>query len=230
MTSMLGKKKLTALMPMKGHSERVPDKNIRNFCGKSLYHVVLTALLQSEYIDKVVINTDSDIIKNDTLKNFERVVIIDRPKKIQGDFVSMNDIIAYDLNQIQGEYFLQTHSTNPLLQTSTIDIAIETYFKNLKKFDSLFSVTRLQTRLYWKDGSPVNHNPNELLRTQDLPPMYEENSNLYIFSKKSFMDAGESRIGLKPQLLEINKLEAIDIDEPEDWNIAEILYKMRGDR
>ena len=227
---MLGKKKLTALMPMKGHSERVPDKNIRNFCGKSLYHVVLTALLQSEYIDKVVINTDSDIIKNDTLKNFERVVIIDRPKKIQGDFVSMNDIIAYDLNQIQGEYFLQTHSTNPLLQTSTIDIAIETYFKNLKKFDSLFSVTRLQTRLYWKDGSPVNHNPNELLRTQDLPPMYEENSNLYIFSKKSFMDAGESRIGLKPQLLEINKLEAIDIDEPEDWNIAEILYKMRGDR
>ncbi len=219
--------KITALLPMKAHSERVPDKNIKNFCGKPLYHAVLSTLLQSEYIDKVIINTDSEIIKVDALKNFERVVIIDRPKEIQGDFVSMNDIIAYDLTKNDGEYFLQTHSTNPLLQSSAIDLAIETYFKNLKKFDSLFSVTRLQTRLYWQDGTPVNHNPNELLRTQDLPPVYEENSNFYIFSKKSFVDAGESRIGLKPQMFEINKLEAVDIDEPEDWEIAEVLYKRR---
>jgi len=222
--------KITALVPMKAHSERVPDKNIRNFCGHPLYHAVLTTLLQSEYIDNAVINTDSDIIKEDTLKNFERVVIIDRPQKIQGDFVSMNDIIAYDLKRTEGEHFLQTHSTNPLLQSSSIDLAIELYFKNLNKFDSLFSVTKLQTRLYWKDGSPVNHNPNELLRTQDLPPVYEENSNFYIFSKRSFANAGQSRIGLKPQLFEMNKLEAVDIDEPEDWEIAEVLYEMRGDR
>jgi CMP-N-acetylneuraminic acid synthetase len=220
--------KITALLPMKAHSERVPNKNIKNFCGRSLYHAVLTALLQSEYIDKVVIDTDSDIIKEEALKNFEKVVIIDRPKEIQGDFVSMNDIIAYDLKQTEGGHFLQTHSTNPLLQTSTIDLAIKTYFKNLKKFDSLFSVTRLQTRLYWKDGSPVNHNPNELLRTQDLQPVYEENSNFYIFSKKSFAEASQARIGLKPQLFEINKLEAVDIDEPEDWEIAEILYRRRA--
>ena len=220
--------KITALLPMKVHSERVPDKNIKNFCGRPLYHAVLSTLLQSKYIDKVVINTDSDIIKEDALKNFERVVIIDRPKEIQGDFVSMNDIIAYDLSKIEGEHFLQTHSTNPLLQTDTIDLAIGTYFKNLNQFDSLFSVTRLQTRLYWKDGVPINHNPNELLRTQDLPPVYEENSNFYIFSKESFVDAGRARIGLKPQMFEISKLEAVDIDEPEDWGIAEVLYKRRA--
>ncbi len=220
--------KITALLPMKVHSERVPDKNIKNFCERPLYHAVLSTLLQSKYIDKVVINTDSDIIKEDALKNFERVVIIDRPKEIQGDFVSMNDIIAYDLSKIEGEHFLQTHSTNPLLQTDTIDLAIGTYFKNLNQFDSLFSVTRLQTRLYWKDGVPINHNPNELLRTQDLPPVYEENSNFYIFSKKSFVDAGRARIGLKPQMFEISKLEAVDIDEPEDWGIAEVLYKRRA--
>ncbi len=222
--------KLTALLPMKAHSERVPNKNINKFCGKPLYRAVLAALLQSEYIDNVVINTDSDIIKEGALKNFERVMIIDRPKEIQGDFVSMNDIIAYDLSKIDCEHFLQTHSTNPLLQSCAIDLAIESYFKNLKKFDSLFSVTRLQSRLYWKDGSPVNHNSNELLRTQDLPPVYEENSNFYIFSKKSFVDAGESRIGLKPQMFEINRLEAVDIDEPEDWEIAEILYKRRANK
>ena len=219
--------KVTALLPMKAHSERVPDKNVKSFCGRPLYHAVLSTLLKSEYIDKVVINTDSKIIKEDALKNFERVVIIDRPKNLQGDLVSMNDIIAYDLSKTDDEYFLQTHSTNPLLRPQTIDLAIETYLKNLKKFDSLFSVTRLQTRLYWKDGSPINHNPNELLRTQDLPPVYEENSNFYIFSKKSFVDAGSFRIGLKPQMFEISKLEAVDIDEPEDWEIAEILYKRR---
>jgi len=222
--------KITALLPVKGHSERVPNKNIKNFCGRPLYHVVLTALLQSEYINNVVINTDSDIIMEDTLKHFERVVIIDRPKEIQGDFVSMNDIIAYDLSKIEGDHFLQTHSTNPLLQSSAIDLAIESYFKNLNRFDSLFSVTRLQTRLYWKDITPINHNPDELLRTQDLPPVYEENSNFYIFSKKSFSDAGGSRIGQKPQMFEINKLEAVDIDEPEDWEIAESLYKKRANK
>lgn len=154
-------------------------------------------------------------------------MIIDRQKEIQSDFVSMNNIIAYDLSKIEGEYFLQTHSTNPLLRPQTIDIAIETYFKNLNEFDSFFSVTRLQIRLYWKDGSPVNHNPNELLRTQDLSPVYEENSNFYIFSKKSFTDADQSRIGLKPQMFEIGKFEAVDIDEPEDWEIAEILHMKR---
>ena len=142
----------------------------------------------------------------------------------------MNNIIAYDLRQIEDDHFFQTHSTNPLLQSSVIDLAIESYFKNLEHFDSLFSVTRLQTRLYWKDGAPVNHNPDELLRTQDLPPVYEENSNFYIFSKNSFADADGSRIGLKPLMFEINKLEAIDIDEPEDWEIAEILYKRRTNK
>ncbi|MDO9566768.1 MAG: acylneuraminate cytidylyltransferase family protein [Candidatus Desulfaltia sp.] len=219
--------KITALQPMKAHSERMPNKNIKNFCGRPLYHAVLSSLFKSKYIDKVIINTDSDIIKEDAIKNFERVVIIDRPGELQGDFVSMNDIIAYDLSKIDSEHFLQTHSTNPLLRTETIDFAIETYFKNLNEFDSLFSVTRLQTRLYWKDSSPINHNPIELLRTQDLSPVYEENSNFYIFSKKSFTNAAGSRIGRRPKMFEIGKLEAIDIDEPEDWEIAEILYMRR---
>jgi N-acylneuraminate cytidylyltransferase len=219
--------KVIALLPMKAHSERVPDKNIKNFCGRPLFHAILKTLLRSAYIERVTINTDSDIIKADVTRHFERVEIIDRPKDLQGDFVPMNDIIAYDLSRTDGEYFLQTHSTNPLLKVETIDLSIETYFESLDRFDSLFSVTRLQTRLYWKDGSPINHNPKELLRTQDLPPVYEENSNLYIFSKQSFANAGSCRIGRKPKMFEIDKLEAVDIDEPQDWEIAEVLYTKR---
>jgi len=222
--------KLTALLPMKGTSERVPNKNMRNFDGKPLYHAIMNSLLASKYIDKVVINTDSEIIADDTKKNFgDRVVIIDRPVEIQGGDVSMNVIIDYDLNQLDGEHFLQTHSTNPLLRVETIDKAIEKYFDGLEKFDSLFGVTKVQTRFYDKDANPINHNPEELLRTQDLEPLYEENSNFYIFSKKSFEKAGKKRIGLKPQIFEVNKLEAVDIDEPEDFILAELLYKSKKD-
>ena len=81
-----------------------------------------------------------------------------------------------------------------------------------------------QTRLYWKNGTAINHNPSELLRTQDLPPVYEENSNFYIFSKDSFNNCGNNRIGLTPQMFEIDKIEAVDIDNPHDFIIAENLY------
>jgi len=217
---------LKALLPMKGTSERVPNKNMRDFDGFPLYHAVMKSLLDSKYIDKVVINTDSEVIARDAKDNFgDNVIIINRPLEIQGGDVSMNIIIDYDLHQIDAKYFLQTHSTNPLLKSETIDKAIEAYFENLDNNDSLFGVTKVQTRFYDKDAKPINHNPQELLRTQDLEPLYEENSNFYIFSKESFENSGNKRIGLKPQIFEVNKLEAIDIDEPEDFILAELLYK-----
>jgi N-acylneuraminate cytidylyltransferase len=217
--------KVTALLPMKGTSERVPNKNMRSFDGSPLYHAIMKSLLSSKYIDKVVINTDSTIIAKDAKENFgDRILIIDRPISIQGGDVSMNIIIDYDLNQLEGNYFLQTHSTNPLVRAETIDRAIETYFDGLDKYDSLFGVTKIQTRFYDKDAKPINHNPEELLRTQDLKPLYEENSNFYIFSKDSFEKAGKKRIGTKPQIFEVNKLEAVDIDEPEDFILAELLH------
>ncbi len=221
-------KKVIALLPMKGHSERVPNKNLKLFSGKPLYHAVMQSLLACDYISEVFINTDSEKIAEDALKNFERIKIIQRPENICGDFVSMNEIIAYDLQQTESKHFIQTHSTNPLLKAETLNRAISFYFESIHQYDSVFSVTRLQTRLYWKDGTPINHNPQELIRTQDLPPVFEENSNFYIFSKDSFLKAGNKRIGIKPAMFEMNKLESVDIDEPEDFKLAEILYKKRG--
>lgn len=221
--------KVKALLPMKGNSERVKNKNMRKFDEMPLYHAIMKSLLESKYIECVVINTDSETIAKDAKDNFgDRVVIIDRPVEIQGDFVSMNNIIAYDLSKLDGEHFLQTHSTNPLLKSETIDRAIEKYFEGLDNFDSIFGVTKVQTRFYDKDAKAINHNPKELLRTQDLEPMYEENSNFYIFSKEAFKNANNKRIGLKPQIYEVNKLEAVDIDEPEDFILAELLYKNRN--
>lgn len=224
------KMKLTALLPMKEHSERVHNKNMRCFFGNPLYHTIMRLLHDSIYIDKIATNTDSQVIAEDIRMCFNNVEIIMRPNEIRGDSVSMNKIIAHDIIHLDGEHFLQTHSTNPLLTRNILDRAIETYFMHLDKFDSLFSVTKLKTRLYWKDGRPINHTQSELLRTQDLPHVFEENSNIYIFSKDSFKNAGNNRVGLNPKMFEINYLEAIDIDEPEDWDIAEILYNLRTDK
>lgn len=218
--------KIIALMPMKGNSERVPNKNLKSFCGSPLYQKVLDSLLGSEFIDKVIINTDSQAIKESVLNNYpERVIIHERPDALKGDFVSMNRVIEYDINKVDADYYLQTHSTNPLLKSSTLDEAIRKMMKRKDEYDSIFSVTRMHTRLYGCDGQPLNHDPVKLLRTQDLPPIYEENSNLYIFSKKSFENSGGQRIGKSPLMFEIDKIEAIDIDELHDFIIAESLYK-----
>lgn len=222
-------REIVALLPMKGNSERVKNKNLKDFAGKPLYHRVMQTLLNSKYIKKVVVNTDSEEIKSDIHKSFpDRVIVLERPKSIRGDLVSMNRIIEHDVSVIDADIYLQTHSTNPLLSVESINRAIEEMQNILehKTFNSIFSVTKWQTRLYKKSGEALNHNPKELLRTQDLEPLYEENSNFYVFTKKSFKEAGNKRIGTKPFLSEIDKIESIDIDEPQDFVIAEALYKL----
>ena len=221
--------KIVALLPMKGNSERVPNKNLKEFSGKPLYHRVMDTLLSSNYINTVVVNTDSAAIKSDIKVHYEdKVIIIDRPEEIIGDFVSMNKVIEYDIANVDADIYLQTHSTNPLFKTKSLNEAIEKMISLQKEglFDSVFSVTKLQTRLYKSDGKPFNHNPEELLRTQDLKPLYEENSNFYIFSKESFIKSGGKRIGLNPYMFEIDKIEAIDIDEPQDFMIAEAIFNL----
>lgn len=220
--------KISALVPMKGHSERVPNKNIRLINGKPLFSYILEALRQVDAVEQIIINTDSNKIAEQALKLFPEIKIHERPKEICGDFVSMNTIIEHDLNHSEHTYYMQTHSTNPLVKPHTISKAIEHFSQSIKEgYDSLFSVTLLQTRLYWKDGQPINHNPMELLRTQDLPPVFEENSCIYLFSKESFFKTGK-RIGNHPVMFEMDSFEAVDIDNEIDFYIAEQMIKYQG--
>jgi len=219
--------KITLLLPMKGNSERVPNKNLKLFNGKPLFHAIIDKLISSKHINKVIINTDSDLIAKSAINTYQDFVSIHkRPKKIQGDFVSMNKIIEYDLKNSDSDIYIQTHSTSPLLSVKNLDYAIDKMISNSIDFDSIFSVTKIQTRFYDKNGSPFNHDPKELLRTQDLEPVFEENSCFYIFTKESFKNAGNKRIGLNPLMFEIDKIEAVDIDEPSDFIIAEVLHKL----
>lgn len=212
------------LLPMKGHSERVPDKNMKMFRGSPLYHAIMNEIRKSSYYGHVFVNTDSERIAEDIHKNFSDVTVIERPVNLCGDEISMNRIIEHDLSLIDGDIFLQTHSTNPLLNAKTMDRAIEFFLGNQVKYDSVFGVNKIQSRLYRENGEPLNHDPANLIKTQDLPAVYEENSNLYIFSRESFKKAGNRRIGKKPFMFEVPRMESLDIDVQSDFDMALFLY------
>jgi len=216
--------KIKALVPMKGYSERVPRKNMRLLAGKPCLHWILGTLSECKYIDEIIVNTDSEEIAAEATSNFD-VTILKRPDFLLGDMVTIQPLIAYDLSQTSGEYYLQTHSTNPLITLKTIEKGIETFFSQ-NEHDSLFSVTEIKQRYYWPDGSGVNHDPRKLLRTQDLTPIYHENSCFYIFSRETNIKT-QSRLGSNPIMFPIDRLEAADIDDMDDFYWAEFLLKQR---
>ena len=219
-------KKIVAFVPMRHYSERVPGKNYRSFSGRPLFHYIVEALLKSPLIDSVVIDTDSPVIKKDASDSFPSVIVLDRPERLRDPSIPMNDVLLHDVSSIDADFYLQTHSTNPLLRSDTITHAIETFLKKYPSYDSPYSVTRMQKRTWDKHTRPVNHNPAILLRTQDLPPFYEENSCIYLFSRE-ILEKKHNRIGERPLMFEMDRIEAYDIDEESDFIIAEALYKER---
>ena len=215
--------RVIALVPMRHHSERVRGKNYRSFAGRPLYHHIITSLLACPLVDEVVIDTDSPMIVEDTSQQFPQVRLIERPESLRAGTVPINEVLLYDVMHVEADYYVQTHSTNPLLRSETITRAIQQFLDDNPMHDSLFSVTRVHTRLWDGLVRAINHNPAILLRTQDLPPIYKENSCLYIFSRKT-METRHNRIGERPLLFEIERIEAWDIDEELDFQIAEYLY------
>ena len=219
---MIEGKKITALLPIKANSVRVRGKNFRNFCHKPLFRWILDTLLSVDIIDQIVINTDArEILIENGLNYSERIIIRDRKSVICGDHVSMNLVLEDDVINVPSDIYLMTHTTNPLLSHNTICKAILSFLEAQKEgFDSLFSVDKVQTRFYREDCTPVNHDPQNLIPTQELEPWYEENSNFYLFTKDSFIYTG-ARIGKKPNIFVTPKLESVDIDNPDDWDFAE---------
>jgi CMP-N-acetylneuraminic acid synthetase len=219
------KDKIVALLPMKANSERVRGKNFREFNGKPLFRWILDTLLSVPLIDRVIINTDArEILAGHGLVDAERVQIRDRKPEICGDFVSMNLVLADDVTNVPADVYLMTHTTNPLLSRQSVVGALDRYRQGLAagECDSVFTVNKFQTRFYRADASAINHDPDNLIRTQDLEPWYEENSNLYVFSAESFAKT-RARIGKQPAMYEMGRTESVDIDDAESWQMAEAM-------
>lgn len=219
------KQKVVALLPMKANSTRVPGKNFKDFCGKPLFKWILDALLAVDEIDQVIINTDAkEILIANGLVESDRVFIRQRKASICGDEVSMNVVLADDVENIEADIYMMTHTTNPLLSADTIQRALNQYKHELAResADSLFTVNKIQTRFYTEDCKPINHDPNNLIPTQNLEPWYEENSNLYLFNRRSFASTN-ARIGSKPTMMVSPPMECSDIDTPDDWDQAVVM-------
>lgn len=219
---MNGNLKIVALVPMRHHSVRVPEKNFRLIAGKPLYHFIISTLSNVKEIDQIVVDTDSPKIIEGFNHYFPKVKVIERPENLRADTVPMNEILLHDIEKVKGDLYLQTHSTNPLLKSATISNAINQLIANMPAYDSLFSVTKVQTRFWDQLTKPINHNPSILLRTQDLPPIFEENSCIYLFKKETLVEH-RNRIGERPLMFEIDRSEAFDIDEELDFLLADLM-------
>lgn len=211
---------------MRHHSQRVKGKNYRPLNGKPLFHYILETLLSCPEIMKVVVDTDSPVIIEGLGIHFPQVAILERPTYLRADAIPMNEILLYDTEQYHADLYLQTHTTNPLLRSKTISRAIQTLISARSSYDSLFSVTRRQVRLWDVHGRPINHDPAVLLQTQDLPPFFEENSCLYLFNGET-LHTQRNRIGERPLIFEIEPDEAWDIDTEFDFTIIEFLLERR---
>ncbi len=213
---------VTAFIPLKGHSERVPGKNLRDFAGRPLFHVIVDTLVRARTVDAIWIDTDDDAIA-ESASGLEGVHVIRRRPDLVGDDVSVNRLIRAFLDNHPVDHLLQTHATNPLLRSATIDDAVGRYLAD-DTISSLFAVTRMQARFYTGDMEAVNHDPTELIPTQELEPLYLENSNFYVFSREGFL-TDDRRITRDAAMYEMDALEAIDIDEEADFAMAVAAYE-----
>jgi len=218
--------RVVALVPMRHHSQRVPGKNYRPIAGKPLFHHIVDTLLQVPEITKIVIDTDSPDIHEQVAAKYPTVDVLERPEHLRADTIAMNEVLMYDTSKYPADLYLQTHSTNPLLKADSLRKAVQFMQANYPAYDSLFSVTKVQSRLYDELGRAINHNPNILLQTQDLPPVYEENSCMYIFTRET-IEKRRTRIGDRPHMFLLDGSEAWDIDEELDFRIADLMLQAR---
>ena len=227
---------IIAIVPLKYNSTRVPKKNFRLMNNKPLYWYIFNTLSQVSLINKIICNTDSCEIENMIRKDFPNVEIYHRPKHLEGGDISTNLLLIDTIESLQltddKNIFLQTHVTNPLLSCETIIKCIQTFNDSQEscvsqeKYDCLFTAKQLQTRLYDKNRNAINHNIRELIPTQNLDPIYDENSCLYLFPY-SVLKKYNHRIGKNPYIFIMNDIESSDIDYESDFILTEQLMKLQ---
>ncbi len=210
--------KVTAVVPMKLNNRRLPQKNTKCFKnGKPLCWYILSTLLKINEIEEVYV-----YCSNPDIKKYipEGVNYLKRSEDLDQDSTKMNEVLQAFAREIPSDIYVMTHTTAPFIKSSSIKKGLEAVLSG--DFDSSFAVKKLQDFL-WKDGRPFNYELDNIPRTQDLPPLFEETSGFYIY-KSNIIRNLNRRIGQKPFLVEVSEIESIDIDEPEDFKIADAIY------
>lgn len=210
--------RIVAVVPMKLNNTRLPHKNTKRFSdGRPLCDIILSTLLRVKSLSEVYVYCSSPEIQNyipDGVKFLQRSVNLDK------DTSTMNDVLTSFQNDVDADIYVLAHATAPFVSEKTIEDGIQAIVS--KGYDSAFSVKKMQDFL-WKSGVPLNYDLNCIPRTQDLEPVYIETCGLYIY-KKSVIRNLKRRIGENPYLIEVGEIEALDIDEMQDFEIADSVY------
>lgn len=211
--------KVVALVPIKMNNERVPGKNTR-IIGENtpLIQLILNTLLDVKNIDEVYVYCSNDEIKKYMLPC---VRYLKRDRKYDTADADVNDMFYTFSETIPADIYVLAHATAPFLKSESIYNAIEAVKSG--EYDSAIAVRKMQEFL-WKDGQAVNYNPKQIPRTQDLDPLYVETTGMYVFTKQVIQNV-KSRIGNNPYLQIVSPIEAIDINNPEDFDIADAVYR-----
>ena len=211
--------KTVALVPIKLGSKRIPGKNIKPFFdGTPLMHFIQKVCLDSDRIDETYIYCSDEKVQDYILPG---VKFLKRPEYLNGDNINANDFIREFMKSVDADIYVNAHTTSPFAKVETINACIDKVASG--EYDSAFCAESIKAFM-WEDGKPINFDPDHFPRTQDLPLIFAETSIAYVFTKETF-NKYKRRVGIKPYIHEVGKIEAIDIDYPEDFDIANAIYK-----
>ena len=208
-----------AVVPIKRNNRRLPHKNTRPFTGgKPLCWYVLSTLLTLPELDRVYVYCSDPDIQTFLPLGVE---FLRRSPDLDRDTASMTQVLAAFARDVEADCYLMTHATAPFIGAASLRRGLEAVRSG--EYDSAFAARKVQDFL-WKDGRPWNYDPACIPRTQDLPPLYQETSGFYIYTREVITQMGR-RVGQRPYLVEVSQIEAVDIDEAEDFRIANALYR-----
>lgn len=211
--------KVVALIPLKLKNERVPGKNLKKFYdGTPLVEFIQKACLGAKRVDEIYVYCSNEDAKDYLLPG---VQFLKRPQFLDEDTSNCNDIIREFMKEVAADIYVVTHATGPFTKSESIDACVEKVVS--KEYDSAFLAKRMQEFL-WQDGKALNFDVQHFPRTQDLKPIYSEASGAFVFPKETFLKY-DRRVGIKPYIHEVDLIEAIDIDYPIDFDIANAVYK-----
>lgn len=210
--------KVTAFVPIKMNNERTPGKNTKELSdGTPLIHCILKTLLETKEIDDIYVYCSKEEIKNYLLPGIK---YLKRDEKYDTAQADLNDMFYTFSKQVPSDIYVLTHATAPFLKAVSIDKGVDVVKSG--EFDSVIAVKKIQ-EFIWKDNIPFNYDINHIPRTQDLEPLFAETTGLYIFTR-NVIEKKRSRIGHNPYLLEVSEIEATDINNPIDFEIADAIY------
>lgn len=224
----MAKEKVSFYLPTRKGSERVVNKNTRPFAGieGGLVENKVKQLLETRLIDEIIFSSnDENCLAAAEKYKDSRLKIIERPIELCLSSTNLQDLICYVPTVTDAEHILWGHVTTPLCGAEQYDEGIQLYLDKIKEgYDSLVGVTELKNFLLNREGKLINNTTDiPWPRTQDLEPLYEINHTMFLAKREVYTEQ-KNRIGQKPLLHIMDELHSYDIDWPEDFTIAEIMY------